>query len=194
MISFKAGVVSDMTLVGNVDGKVCVILDDMCDTGGTLVTAAELLKSRSVLLNLVKYLTKGYLTNPTYIHSLAPVYCIAFFNITPANCYFRNNYIFVYAFINAVVQIVFTPRFHMASSAIPQLKLSINLCSMKWFVWIQYLLVKKLRNALELKSFELLHCLRKLYGEFTRGVQYRSYSPRTTYQNIVLPASNHLFM
>ena len=40
----QAGVVSDMTLVGQVEGKVCVIFDDMCDSGGTLVAAANLLK------------------------------------------------------------------------------------------------------------------------------------------------------
>jgi ribose-phosphate pyrophosphokinase len=36
--------VSEMNVVGNVQGKTCIIVDDMCDTGGTLVKAAETLK------------------------------------------------------------------------------------------------------------------------------------------------------
>jgi len=39
----RAGIVSAMTLVGHVEGKTCVIFDDMCDSGGTLVAAADLL-------------------------------------------------------------------------------------------------------------------------------------------------------
>jgi len=33
-----------MTLIGNVQGKTCIIVDDMIDTAGTLCTAAKLLK------------------------------------------------------------------------------------------------------------------------------------------------------
>lgn len=39
-----AGVVASMSLIGNVEGADAVIVDDMCDTGGTLVKAAQLLK------------------------------------------------------------------------------------------------------------------------------------------------------
>ena len=41
----KAGVVASMNLIGNVENADAIIVDDMCDTGGTLVKAAELLKN-----------------------------------------------------------------------------------------------------------------------------------------------------
>jgi ribose-phosphate pyrophosphokinase len=40
----KAGVVGSMNLIGDVTNADCIIIDDMCDTGGTIVKAAELLK------------------------------------------------------------------------------------------------------------------------------------------------------
>jgi len=39
-----AGVIGSMHLIGDVDGADAIIVDDLCDTGGTLVKAAELLK------------------------------------------------------------------------------------------------------------------------------------------------------
>jgi len=39
----QAGVVDKMNLVGNVTGSDVVIVDDLCDTGGTLIKAAEML-------------------------------------------------------------------------------------------------------------------------------------------------------
>lgn len=39
----KANVVSKMTLVGDVKGKICILVDDMADTCGTLCKAADLL-------------------------------------------------------------------------------------------------------------------------------------------------------
>lgn len=39
-----AGVIENMRLIGDVKGANAIIIDDMCDTGGTLVKAAELLK------------------------------------------------------------------------------------------------------------------------------------------------------
>ena len=40
----KAGVIASMSLIGNVEGADAIIIDDMCDTGGTLVKAAALVK------------------------------------------------------------------------------------------------------------------------------------------------------
>ncbi|MBS0626926.1 MAG: ribose-phosphate diphosphokinase, partial [Verrucomicrobia bacterium] len=42
----KAGVVGSMNLIGDVNGADAIIVDDMCDTGGTLVKAAQLLKDQ----------------------------------------------------------------------------------------------------------------------------------------------------
>ena len=42
----KAGVIASMNLIGNVTGADAIIIDDMCDTAGTLVKAAELLKNQ----------------------------------------------------------------------------------------------------------------------------------------------------
>lgn len=42
----KASVVESMRLVGNVDGKDVLIIDDMIATGGTLINAAKLLKEK----------------------------------------------------------------------------------------------------------------------------------------------------
>ncbi len=39
-----AGVIGSMTLIGDVKDAVAIIVDDLCDTGGTLIKAAELLK------------------------------------------------------------------------------------------------------------------------------------------------------
>jgi ribose-phosphate pyrophosphokinase len=49
MISKKragAGVIEHMSIIGDVNGRDAIIIDDMCDTGGTLVKAAELLKEK----------------------------------------------------------------------------------------------------------------------------------------------------
>lgn len=42
----QAGVVASMNLIGNVNGADAIIVDDICDTGGTLVKAAQLLKDK----------------------------------------------------------------------------------------------------------------------------------------------------
>ena len=42
----KAGVAEVMHVIGEIDGRNCVIMDDMIDTAGTLVQAAQVLKER----------------------------------------------------------------------------------------------------------------------------------------------------
>ena len=39
----KVGEITEMTVIGNVKGKKCIIVDDICDTAGTLCKAAEVL-------------------------------------------------------------------------------------------------------------------------------------------------------
>lgn len=42
----EAGVVGEMTIIGDVQGKNVIIVDDMIDTGGTLIKASEVLKEK----------------------------------------------------------------------------------------------------------------------------------------------------
>ena len=42
----KKNVVESKDVMGEVDGRVCVLIDDMIDTGGTIVGAAELLAEK----------------------------------------------------------------------------------------------------------------------------------------------------
>lgn len=41
----KAGLVESMNLIGDVESADCIIVDDLCDTAGTLIKAAQLLKN-----------------------------------------------------------------------------------------------------------------------------------------------------
>lgn len=59
----KAGHVETMQTVGDVAGLDCVIVDDMCDTGGTLVKACELLKEMGAS-RVVACCAHGILTDP----------------------------------------------------------------------------------------------------------------------------------
>jgi ribose-phosphate pyrophosphokinase len=59
----KAGEVSDMTVIGNVAGKTCILIDDICDTAGTLCKAAELLVE-SGATEVHSYITHGVLSGP----------------------------------------------------------------------------------------------------------------------------------
>ena len=57
----KAGEVAEMTVIGNVEGKVCIIVDDIADTAGTLCKAADLLM-KSVAKEVHSYITHGVLS------------------------------------------------------------------------------------------------------------------------------------
>ncbi|HPG22619.1 MAG TPA: ribose-phosphate pyrophosphokinase [Amaricoccus sp.] len=57
------GEVASMTVIGDVKDRVCVIVDDICDTAGTLVKAAELLTSQGAK-EVHAYITHGVLSGP----------------------------------------------------------------------------------------------------------------------------------
>jgi ribose-phosphate pyrophosphokinase len=59
----QANQVDSMTLIGDVKGKTCIIVDDMIDTAGTLVTAAKLLKD-SGASRVFAFATHGIFSGP----------------------------------------------------------------------------------------------------------------------------------
>jgi ribose-phosphate pyrophosphokinase len=59
----KAGEVAEMTVIGDVQGKKCIIVDDICDTAGTLCKAAEVLMENGAT-EVHSYITHGVLSNP----------------------------------------------------------------------------------------------------------------------------------
>ena len=59
----KPGEVADMTVIGEVAGKKCIIVDDMVDTAGTLCKAADLLTS-SGATEVHAYISHGVLSGP----------------------------------------------------------------------------------------------------------------------------------
>jgi len=59
----KAGEVAEMTVIGDVTGKTCLIVDDICDTAGTLCKAAEVLMAAGAQ-EVHSYITHGVLSGP----------------------------------------------------------------------------------------------------------------------------------
>lgn len=59
----KAGEIAEMTVIGNVTGKKCIIVDDICDTAGTLCKAAEVLMENGAK-EVHSYITHGVLSGP----------------------------------------------------------------------------------------------------------------------------------
>lgn len=59
----KAGEVAGMTVIGDVTGKKCIIVDDICDTAGTLCKAAETLLEAGAT-EVHAYITHGVLSGP----------------------------------------------------------------------------------------------------------------------------------
>ncbi|QPM90387.1 ribose-phosphate pyrophosphokinase [Pseudooceanicola algae] len=59
----KPGEVAEMTVIGEVKDKICIIVDDMCDTAGTLCKAAELLLSYGAT-EVHAYVSHGVLSGP----------------------------------------------------------------------------------------------------------------------------------
>jgi ribose-phosphate pyrophosphokinase len=59
----KAGEVAGMTVIGDVKGHKCIIVDDICDTAGTLCKAAETLMEAGAT-EVHSYITHGVLSGP----------------------------------------------------------------------------------------------------------------------------------
>ena len=59
----KAGEVAEMTVIGDVTDKVCIIIDDMVDTAGTLCKAAEVILAHGAR-EVHAYITHGVLSGP----------------------------------------------------------------------------------------------------------------------------------
>ena len=59
----KAGEVSEMTVIGDVKGKTCLIIDDICDTAGTLCKAAEVLMENGAK-EVHAYISHGVMSGP----------------------------------------------------------------------------------------------------------------------------------
>ena len=58
----KAGVAEVMNIIGEVEGRRCILFDDMCDSGGTLCNAAAALKEKGAI-DVSAYVTHGVLSN-----------------------------------------------------------------------------------------------------------------------------------
>jgi len=59
----KPGEVAEMTVIGDVAGRTCLIVDDICDTAGTLCKAAEVLMENGAK-EVHSYITHGVLSGP----------------------------------------------------------------------------------------------------------------------------------
>lgn len=59
----KPGEVSEMTVIGNVEGRRCIIVDDIVDTAGTLCKAADTLMQQGAT-EVHSYITHGVLSGP----------------------------------------------------------------------------------------------------------------------------------
>ncbi|MGD1881284.1 MAG: ribose-phosphate pyrophosphokinase [Paracoccaceae bacterium] len=59
----KPGEVAEMTVIGDVKGKTCLIVDDICDTAGTLCKAAEVLLENGAK-EVHSYISHGVMSGP----------------------------------------------------------------------------------------------------------------------------------
>ena len=59
----KPGEVAEMTVIGDVKDKICLIVDDMCDTAGTLCKAAEVLINKGAK-EVHSYISHGVMSGP----------------------------------------------------------------------------------------------------------------------------------
>jgi len=61
----KPNEIAEMTVIGDVSGKDVIIIDDMCDTAGTLTAAADLFMSQGAL-SVRAFCTHAVLSGPAY--------------------------------------------------------------------------------------------------------------------------------
>ncbi|MCV6598528.1 MAG: ribose-phosphate pyrophosphokinase [Mangrovicoccus sp.] len=59
----KPGEVAEMTVIGDVTGKTCLIVDDLCDTAGTLCKAADVLIDAGAT-EVHSYISHGVMSGP----------------------------------------------------------------------------------------------------------------------------------
>ncbi len=59
----KPGEIAEMKVIGDVSGKKCIIVDDICDTAGTLCKAADVLIEQGAA-EVHSYITHGVLSGP----------------------------------------------------------------------------------------------------------------------------------
>ena len=59
----KASVSAVMNVIGDVSKKDCILIDDICDTAGTLTNAANALKNKNAN-SVLAYITHGILSDP----------------------------------------------------------------------------------------------------------------------------------
>ncbi|MEQ5869696.1 ribose-phosphate pyrophosphokinase [Sagittula sp. NFXS13] len=59
----KPGEIAEMTVIGDVTGKKCIIVDDMCDTAGTLCKAAEVIMEHGAT-EVHAYISHGVMSGP----------------------------------------------------------------------------------------------------------------------------------
>jgi len=59
----KPGEIAEMTVIGEVKDKICIIVDDMCDTAGSLCKAAEVLMDNGAA-EVHAYITHGVMSGP----------------------------------------------------------------------------------------------------------------------------------
>jgi ribose-phosphate pyrophosphokinase len=61
----KANEIAEMTVIGDVAGKDVILVDDMCDTAGTLTTAADLFIEKGAK-SVRAFCTHAILSGPAY--------------------------------------------------------------------------------------------------------------------------------
>ena len=59
----KPGEIAEMKVIGDVEGQICIIVDDICDTAGTLCKAAEVIMEHGAA-EVHSYITHGVLSGP----------------------------------------------------------------------------------------------------------------------------------